>query len=201
MKRQRDARHEQAQDDAGADGAEADHAALRAHDSERNACGCAHCDLPRLRDRTSDPHESLAISLMRFVFAGYVSGRIEGWDHGFEAAAQVLGHEAGAMVFSRVLTLGRALKAERQGTFRFMPVHCTRISEDEVELLQALQTARGPDPGRFEQALLVLSRQGKSPRLHAALTGLAGLIGLVADDSRQLTRADPAFAGVPGRLH
>lgn len=149
-------------------------------DVSQPACGCAASGLPKLKDLARDPHEALAMSLLRFVFAGYCSGRMDAWDKGFDAAEEVLGHEAGALFFSRVLTLGRALKTERIGNFNFMQGHCSRISEDELELLAAIQAARSADPRRVEQTLFVLSRRCKADRLASALRGLAIILG-VAD--------------------
>jgi hypothetical protein len=147
-------------------------------------------------------HEALAISLIRFVFAGYCSGKVDAWDRGFEAASNVLGHDGGAIFFSRVLTLGRAVKAERHGNFNFMPDHCCRVSEDEIELLGALQAARRHDPRLFDQALLILSRQMDAERLRTALRGLAGLIGMMAEEAEARTACDaPARAPVGVVFH
>jgi hypothetical protein len=144
------------------------------------SCGCASSGLPELQALARDPHEALAISLLRFVFAGYCSGKADAWDRGFDAAEQVLGHDGGAVLFGRLLTLGRAVKLERLGDFNFMPGRCSRISEDEIELLMAIQAARSPDPRPFEQALFVLSRQFEAERLASALRALAGLLGMIA---------------------
>jgi hypothetical protein len=146
-------------------------------------CGCTHSSLPLLQELAADAQEALTISLIRFVFAGYCSGRVDAWDHGFEAAASVLGHEGGAVFFARVLTLGRAVKAERQGDFKFLPGHCNRVSEDEMELLGALQAARSGDPHLFEQGMIVLSRQLHTERLLAAMTAMANLIGMITNET------------------
>ncbi len=159
-------------------------------------CGCAHSGLPHLQELVADPHEALAISLIRFVFAGYCTGNVAAWDQGFEAAASALGHDGGSVFFSRVLTLGRAVKVERLGDFEFMPSHCRRISEDEIELLGALQAARRRDPRLLDQALLILSRQTRSERIRAALRGLADLIGMIIDEVES-TSASDALARAP----
>jgi hypothetical protein len=168
---------------------------------DADACGCANSGLPGLLELAPNWHEALTISLIRFVFAGYCSGRVDAWDQGYEAAAGVLGHDGGAIFFSRVLTLGRAVKAERHGNFNFMPGHCSRISEDEIELLAALQAAGREDGRQFDQALSILARQVDAERLHAALRGMASLIGMMADDGEASSSDAPAQAPASAVLH
>jgi hypothetical protein len=164
--------------------------------SHPDACGCACSGLPCLQDHAADWHEALAISLIRFVFAGYCSGKVEAWDHGFDAASRVLGHDGGAIFFSRVLTLGRAVKAERHGDFNFMPGHCSRISDDEIELLAALQAARHRDPCLLDQALFVLARHMEAEQLRGALRAMASLIGMMTGGA-DATGPDEAQARAP----
>jgi hypothetical protein len=156
--------------------------------------------LPSLRALAADWHEALVISQIRFVFAGYSSGKVAAWDQGFEAAAGVLGHDGGAIFFSRVLALGRAVKAERHGSFNFMPSHCSRISEDEMELLLALQTARRPDPRPFDQALFVLARNFEAEQLQGALRGMANLIGMMAEEADAASASHPPVGKPAGTV-
>jgi hypothetical protein len=164
-------------------------------------CDCAASGLSLLQDLASDPHEALAVSLIRFVFAGYCSGQVDAWDQGFEAAANVLGHEAGAVFFGRVLTLGRAVRAERLGTFNFMPGHCSRVSKDEIELLGLIQSGRSADPRLLDQTLLVFARQLESERLRASVLGLAGLLGRITDEKPATTTASATLRPAGARLH
>jgi hypothetical protein len=135
---------------------------------------------PTLGEMTFDDHEALAVSLSRFVFAGYGSGHVAAWDQGFEAALSVLGERRGLAFFTGVLALGRAVKAERVGTFHFLPIGCCRICEDEIELLAALQAARRRDGGLLTSALFILSRQRQAQRIHAAICHLAELVDAMA---------------------
>jgi hypothetical protein len=139
-------------------------------------------DLPRLGEMAEDDHEALVISLARFVFAGYCSGRLEAWDHGFEAADHVLGERDGVVFFAGVLALGRAIKAERCDGFHFLPPSCCHIAEDEIELLAALQAARRRDESLLRSALVALARQPAAPRIQRALRGLADLVSAMAAD-------------------
>jgi hypothetical protein len=164
-------------------------------------CNCAASGLPLLQDFASDPHEALAVSLIRFVFAGYCSGKVDAWDQGFEAAANVLGHEGGSIFFSRVLMLGRAVRAERLGTFNFMPGHCSRVSEDEIELLGLIQAGRSADPRLLDQALLVFARQLESERLRASVLGLAGLLGMMTDEPLATATASASSRPTGALLH
>jgi hypothetical protein len=141
------------------------------------ACGCA--SLPLLGDCANDAHDALVISLIRFVFVGYCTGRVDAWDHGCEAAIGALGLDAGTTFFGHVLALGRAVRAERAGNFNFLPATCPHVSEDEMELLAAMQAARSPDRRRLDQALFVLARKLDQARLTTALTNLASLLHLL----------------------
>jgi hypothetical protein len=164
-------------------------------------CNGAASGLPLLQDLASDPHEALAVSLIRFVFAGFCSGKVDAWDQGFEAAANVLGHEGGSILFSHVLMLGRAVRAERLGTFNFMPGHCSRVSEDEIELLGLIQAGRSADPRLLDQALLVFARQLESERLRASVLGLAGLLGMMTDEPLETITASAPSRPTGALLH
>jgi hypothetical protein len=72
------------------------------------------------------------------------------------------------------------VKAERLGTFHFMPGHCGCICEDEIELLSALQAARRPGAAPDDKTLLVLARHSAAERLPAALRSLADLLDAMA---------------------
>jgi hypothetical protein len=164
-------------------------------------CNCVASGLPLLQDLASEPHEALAVSLIRFVFAGFCSGKVDAWDQGFEAAANVLGHEGGAAFFSRVLTLGRAVRAQRLGTFNFMPGHCSRVSEDEIELLGLIQAGRSGDPRLLDHALLVFARQLESERLRASVLGVAGLLGMMTDEPQAAAAASASSRPAGALLH
>jgi hypothetical protein len=151
---------------------------------------------PRLSDLAFDAQEALTISLMRFVMAGYCSGRTDAWDHGCAVAEEAHGPEGGVIFFTRILALGRALKAERVGAFHVMPGPCGCMCEDEVALLAAVQAARRPDPTLLALALFALSRRPDAPRLHAALRGLGGLLDAI---SRNIAPNDQIRHGRPDR--
>lgn len=143
----------------------------------REPCGCASSTLPKLADRCADDHEILAISLSRFIFVGYASGRSQAWDAGLDVADAVLGEEGGANFFGRVLQLARAVRAERMGNFVFRPGGCCAISEDEQELLTAIHAARGGPCPQLDRALLALARHLDAPRTLAALLSLGAALG------------------------
>jgi hypothetical protein len=154
---------------------------------------------PLLGDLARDSAEALAISLCRFVMAGYCSGSLDAWERGFGVAEEALGTGHGPRFFALVLSAGRALKAERIGMFRFMPGYCRHICEDEEELLAALQAARRPDAMRFDAALDVLARQGRSERLGAALRDLAMAINSLTAEALSGFPEEAPPAG--SRLH
>jgi hypothetical protein len=176
-----------------ADAVPADHAPA--------ACGCAGAGLPLLKEHAADANEVLAICLLRFVFAGYCSGKIECWDRAYGVAAEVLGHDGGAIFMGRVLPLARAVKAEKPGSFAFLPGDCCRISEDESELLGLIQSARAGHRCQVEQAMLMFAGGGEAERLSSALKALGALLGMMAGPGT--AAAGVAETGRPrgARLH
>ena len=147
---------------------------------ESEACGCAGEGLPLLCEMAADEIEMLAVTLLRFVFAGFFCGKVDCWNAGMDVAAQVLGEDDGALFYSRVLMFGRAVQRERQGNFNFLPGHCSRIAEDEIEALELLKAVRGGKPGPVEVALLTLARSIETPRLAAAAWSFGRLISSLA---------------------
>jgi hypothetical protein len=192
------------------DGATRRHGAARPEACESGAelahpedvrCNCAASGQPLLQELASDHHEALAVSLLRFVFAGYCSGKVAAWDQGFEAAANVLGQEGGAVFFSRVLTLGRAVRAERLGTFNFMPGHCSCVSEDEIELVRLVQSGRSADPRLLDQALLMFAHHLETERLRASILALVALLGVITDEPPGTAAAHATSRQAGTRLH
>jgi hypothetical protein len=156
---------------------------------ESTACACAGEGLPLLSEMAGDKMEILALTLLRFVFAGFCCGKVACWNAGMDVAANVLGDDDGALLYSRVLMLGRAIQRERHGNFNFLPGNCCRITEDEIEVLALLKAARNGKPAPIEVALLTLARNGETPRLSAAASSLGRLIASLAD------------AGLPAENH
>jgi hypothetical protein len=83
-----------------------------------------------------------------------------------------------------------------------MPGHCSRVSEDEIELLGLIQAGRSADPSLLDQALLVFARQMEAERLRASVLGLVGLLGMMADAPSAAATADISSRRPLGaRLH
>jgi hypothetical protein len=143
--------------------------------------------------------------LMRFVFVGFCTGRVDAWDSGCEAAVSSLGHDAGSTFFGQILAIGRAVRIERIGTFNFLPATCAHISENEVTLLAALQAARSPDRLHLDRALFDLANQLEQTRLISSLTGLAGMLNKLGKgdnlDGADLLDGEAATGRVHHKFH
>ena len=158
---------------------------------ESEVCSCAGYGLPLLCEIAADEIEMLAVTLLRFIFAGFCCGKVDCWNAGVDVAINVLGENDGALFYSRVLMMGRAVQRERQGNFNFLPGNCSRIAEDEIEVLALLKAVRDGKPGPIEVALLTLARSIETPRLSSAAWSLGGLISSLANArSFARTRSD-----------
>ncbi|HEX2552552.1 MAG TPA: hypothetical protein VHL98_02550 [Microvirga sp.] len=147
---------------------------------------------PLLAAACADQAEVLALSVTRFIAAGYMTSDAACWDAAHACAEELLGVAAGPKLVAAFAGVMRALKAERHEPWSFMPAPCCRITEDEADLLAALQVARRGDPPALRQASLRLARIEAAPRLAAALAAAAetleALVPALAD------------AGKPGAL-
>lgn len=160
-------------------------------------CDCGGAGLPLLADICPDTQDATGVMLLRFVFAAYCHDKTQCIDAGMNVAAELFGEEAAANVIARMMGLVRALRAERQGNFLFLPGHCARISEDEMELAEALKAARGADKPALDLAVSLLARRSSAPRIMRSLWGLAVTLDCLND---QMNPAAPRSSR-PTNLH
>lgn len=89
--------------------------------------------LPKIEDVCQDEIEMLAISVGRFVIAGYATGDVACWDAGHDRAETSLGLIDGPRLVASMAAVIRALRAERDKPWRFMPANCCRLTPDEQD--------------------------------------------------------------------
>lgn len=102
---------------------------------------CNHALLPLVRDACADDQTVLALSVLRSIAAGYMTGDIACWDTAFDAADHFLGDVEGPRFVAAMASLVRAVRTERQGEWRFLPATCCRVTRDEQALLALLATS------------------------------------------------------------
>ena len=142
-------------------------------------CKVNHDQQSSLADACADESEVLAISVMRFVTAAYMTGDAACWDAAHDCADQVLGPKQGPGLVAVMAGLVRALRAERSAPWRFMPASCRRVTDDEHQLIR----------------LLALGRQ---ERFEALRDGAAELVG--GTDAPRLTLAAQMAAEALDRI-
>jgi len=90
----------------------------------------------------SDSADKLALSVLRYVAAGYLTSDVACMEAAYEAAEQMLGPVEGADFVASMTGIVRALRRERQGEWRFMPATCCRATVDECDLIELISCAR-----------------------------------------------------------
>lgn len=127
--------------------------------------GCSHARLPLVRDACRDDATVLALSVVRSIAAGYMTGDVACWDTGFEGAERILGEVEGPRFVAAMAGLMRAIRRERQGDFSFLPATCCRVTADEQDLLDLLWTGHT----RLAPACALFARRDKAPRLQRGI--------------------------------
>jgi hypothetical protein len=152
---------------------DADRIPVSPEDGDQASCGCAGAGLPLLAQTCQTENDILAICVLRFVLAGYCHDRMQCFDAAIDAAASIHGEHFGLAIMTRAVAVVRALRAERNGNFRYLPANCCRISEDEQELVDAMNAVRGNDQFRIASAITTLSRCDHAPRIYQAVFAFA----------------------------
>jgi acyl CoA:acetate/3-ketoacid CoA transferase alpha subunit len=98
--------------------------------TEQDVCVCAGAGLPLLAETCETTDDILAICVLRFVLAGYCHDKMQCFDAAIDAAASIHGEQLGLALMTRAVAVVRALRADRNGNFRYLPANCCRISED-----------------------------------------------------------------------
>ncbi len=135
---------------------------------------------PLLTAACADQAEVLALSVTRFIAAGYMTADAACWDAAHACAEEVLGVAAGPRLVAAFAGVMRAIKVERLDPWSFMPASCCRITENEGDLVLALQFARRHERHALHAAALKLTGVEAAPRLVAALEAAAATLDEIA---------------------
>jgi hypothetical protein len=138
--------------------------------------GQAHEQLRSVAETCADEGELLALSITRFIAAGYMTGDVACWDAAHNSAEDILGPTAGSQFVAAMATLMRAIRTERQTDWRFLPAPCCRVTDDEFRLVRliALAGRRRWDEVRREAAVLAHTKD--APRISRAVQAVADAV-------------------------
>ncbi|XYD11811.1 hypothetical protein R1A27_32025 (plasmid) [Methylobacterium sp. NMS12] len=124
----------------------------------------AYNDQPTLvRDICADDISILALSLVRFVAAGYTTGDVACWETAYDIAESALGDTDGPIFVAAMAGIMRAIRAERSEDWRFMPASCCRVTSAEEQLVRLFAAARAGEAGRLAQAARAITGVGEAP--------------------------------------
>ena len=163
---------------------------------KQEGCGCAGAGFPLLAEVCETSDDILAICVLRFVLAGYCHDRAQCFDAAVDAAASVHGELYGLTLSARAMGLVRALRAERNGDFRYLPANCCRICEDEQELVAAMVAMRGENPLAVADAITSLAKNHHAPRIMQAVWAFSVMAATspdVAPDTPKAAQAQTTF--------
>jgi hypothetical protein len=150
--------------------------------------------LSRLDETCRDESEVLALSIVRFIAAGYLTGDSACWEAAHAGAEQVLGPIEGSGFVGAVAALVRSLRSERRADFAFLPAPCCRMTRDEVDLVRAVQRARAGGRVAADEAAGEVAGQA-APGLAQALQNICGVL------DRTQARLAASRPNPAGRLH
>ena len=142
--------------------------------------GAPHDPLRHVTDVCADPAEALALSIIRFLAAGYSTGDVACWDAAYSGAEHLLGAASGGRLVASLTALVRALRAERDGAWTFMPVTCCRVTKDEQAIIDLIGIARTGASPAIGRAAAALALRDDAPAIVAAAQHAAVIIDDVA---------------------
>jgi hypothetical protein len=125
--------------------------------------------LQRVIDVCGDEAEILALSVARFVAAGYMTSDVACWNAAFDGAEQLLGPAEGCRFVACVVAIIRALRAEREEDWSFMPASCCRVTGHEGALVYLINRGRRRLWADLEEAAAEITGRDAAPRLVAAV--------------------------------
>ncbi|MCJ2138117.1 hypothetical protein MKK69_29400 [Methylobacterium sp. J-026] len=125
--------------------------------------------LRRVADVCGDEAEILALSVARFVAAGYMTSDVACWNAAFDGAEQLLGAAEGCRFVASVVAIIRALRAERDADWSFMPASCCRVTGHECALVDLINRGRRRLRADLEAAAAEITGRTAAPRLVEAV--------------------------------
>jgi hypothetical protein len=120
-----------------------------------------HDSLPTIESLELAPVDLVIVDFVRCFCHGYASRNLASWEHAFRLADDRLGLADGSILAARVSALIRAMRDERQVDFGFMPLGCSRISEDEEALIALIKASC--DDGQHEALNVAVKRMRTVP--------------------------------------
>jgi len=142
--------------------------------------------LTPLANICADESEVLALALLRFVAAGYLTSDVACWEAAHDKAEHALGPVVGPQAVAAMTAVLRAMRRERRGEWRFMPATCCRATGDECGLIELVGLARSGAVVDMQRKAAEFAGADEAPDLCASLLAAAGMLSLVQP---QLARA------------
>lgn len=138
-----------------------------------------HDQLLPLASVCADDAEVLAISVARFIAAGYMTGDAACWDAAHHGAERLLGPLEGPRFVGSIAGLMRAIRVERAADWRFLPATCCRVTNDERGLVALIALGRRGPPDAVRHAAAKLAGTTDAPRVTAMASAVAALLDQV----------------------
>lgn len=142
----------------------------------------------RVVDVCGDEAEILALSVARFVAAGYMTSDVACWNAAFDGAEQLLGPAEGCRFVACVVAIIRALRAEREEDWSFMPASCCRVTGHECALVNLLNRGRRRLWADLEESAAEITGRDAAPRLVAAVRAAIDPLEAAAERLAPATR-------------
>ncbi len=149
----------------------------------------------RVADICGDEADILALSVARFVAAGYMTSDVACWNAAFDGAEQLLGPTEGCRFVACVVAIIRALRAERDGDWSFMPASCCRVTGHECALVTLINRGVSASGRIWRRPPPRFTGREAAPRLVAAVRAAVGPLDAAAQ------RLAPASCPAGAVLH
>ena len=159
-------------------------------------CRNGHDLLPLLTDVCRDDLEVLALAVLRFVAAGYMTCDVACWDAAHDGAEQVLGTIDGPRLVAAMTSIMRAVRKEKRSDWHFMPATCCRVTEDEDRLVRLVGLAREGRRSELEIDAAALMGTDAAPLLCASICVAAEMLSALQPQLRSA-----ATGGAAAVLH
>ncbi len=118
------------------------HAAARAYSPGEAVCHQGRTYLYPMADCCMDDAEALALAVLRFVAAGYMTSDVVCWDAAHDAAERILGPLEGPQFVAAMTGVIRAVRRAQRSDWHFMPATCGRATSGEKSLIGFIRCAR-----------------------------------------------------------
>jgi hypothetical protein len=156
-----------------------------------------HDGLPTVNEVCPDDAAVLALSVTRFIAAGYMTGDVACWDAAYDGAERVLGDVEAPAFVAAMIGLMRAIRSERADDWLFMPATCCRVTPHEEDLMALLGSARSAAGRGLSLETAQLAGVVNAPRL----TGAARIAAeLIQRAQRRLSIREAPSPGTAGRI-